>query len=735
MVCLAVLWALTLTACPYHELPMDYEYLPWFEGRLQKGPFVQGEVRVWLLDERFMPAGEPWIAVVGYDGAYSIRYGCADGPAMIEATGPYFNEVTGLVEWNGTTLRAVTEITQYGDINVNVLTTLAEERIRTLAWMYGIAFPEARRQAEAETLAVFGFSAEGVPPFEELDLLEDGMGNAMLLAASAILQQGRTPEELASLISRINRDLVPDGVVQDPDILEELRESAMALNCREVRENLVWWLVEDRGMEEVPLPAFEAYVDSDGDGRLNRDQDPSVLVSDPEVELLDRLPVQFVFDAPMIPASVVLSGELADFAGEQVWTSDRFVNDTLTIQPADAWPAGEGKTLVLSTESVFGRILGDHERTFHVASGYFVYTEAGLMPTAALSLANGDFAFSACCDGTARHEVLVRMNPDLEFLQQFQLPLDFEVLSIAEAEDGGYVLAGRVHDLVRVERFSADGQILWGRNRNDIFIRTLVPDGQSGFMICGNTRPDASGDQQALLWNVDGSGATVSSCTLGGSGVDTCADLIRTGDEYLLYVSTSSPEYGAGLNNRQGLALRSDGQCNVRWQREIGGRLDEFPGFVRSVSDGGVLLGGTSNSYDIEGGVWLSDETWSPDRHLIRLDGEGLIVWQSLFGSGGALTIGKFAKSELYWPEEDPDDLCGVLMIRLGPSGDKLWQRILPDGRTDRTPFSWVSASAQGTIVIASLAAADFNGNARLLLDGHPTGIWVFRLRDDGLVE
>ncbi len=97
--------------------------------------------------------------------------------------------------------------------------------------------------------------------------------------------------------------------------------------------------------------------------------------------------------------------------------------------------------------------------------------------------------------------------------------------------------------------------------------------------------------------------------------------------------------------------------------------------------------------------------------------------------------MGKFAKSDLYWPEEDPDDLRGVLMIRVGPAGEWLWQRILPDGRIDRTPFSWVTASAQGTIVIASLVAADFHGDARLLLDGHPTGIVVFRLRDDGLVE
>ncbi len=286
-----VLWGLTLTACPVHELPLErQEILPWFEGRIQKGPFVSGEVRVWPLDERYFPAGEPWIATVGYDGAYSVSYGFSDGPAMIEASGVYFNEVTGWMERSGIALRAVTSVTWYRDINVNLFTTLAEERIRTLAWMYGLPFQEAKRQAEAEVLAVFGFAAEGVPPFEELDLLGGGMGDAMLLAASAIVQQGRTAEELAGLISRINRDLVPDGVVQDPDILDELKESSMALNCREVRENLEEWLVEDRYMDEVALPAFEAYVDSDGDGRLNRDQDPSVPGPDPDTELLDTRP-------------------------------------------------------------------------------------------------------------------------------------------------------------------------------------------------------------------------------------------------------------------------------------------------------------------------------------------------------------------------------------------------------------------------------------------------------------
>ena len=49
-------------------------------------------------------------------------------------------------------------------------------------------FAQAKIQAQEEVLAIFGYSRSGVAESELLDITQSGVGNAKLLAISAILQ-------------------------------------------------------------------------------------------------------------------------------------------------------------------------------------------------------------------------------------------------------------------------------------------------------------------------------------------------------------------------------------------------------------------------------------------------------------------------------------------------------------------------------------------------------------------
>ncbi|HRZ80776.1 MAG TPA: hypothetical protein P5044_12265, partial [bacterium] len=157
--------------------------------------------------------------------------------------------------------------TEEKPVNINILTTIERERIKALIGE-GKTFEEARSQAETEILAVFNIKGFETANFQEMDISKEGDSNAMLLAISAVLQHGNTEAELSELISKITQDLKDDGVLDGKTQKDTIKASGMELDLTAVRTNLEK-RYSDLGLV-LTIPEFEDFIDSDGDGLINR---------------------------------------------------------------------------------------------------------------------------------------------------------------------------------------------------------------------------------------------------------------------------------------------------------------------------------------------------------------------------------------------------------------------------------------------------------------------------------
>jgi hypothetical protein len=133
----------------------------------------------------------------------------------------------------------------------------------------GASYQEAKNQAEKEVLAAFNIPQEIIDAssqFQDMDISKEGIGNAILLAVSCVLQGNNSDGELSELITKFANDLETDGILNDGFVLNKIRNGGSFVNPQNVRENL-----EQRfGSLGITysIPNFEFYVDFDGNGKI-----------------------------------------------------------------------------------------------------------------------------------------------------------------------------------------------------------------------------------------------------------------------------------------------------------------------------------------------------------------------------------------------------------------------------------------------------------------------------------
>jgi hypothetical protein len=154
---------------------------------------------------------------------------------------------------------ALADLRDSTTINVNLLTHL--ERARVLALVdSGMAFSAAKTQAQHEVLAMFNLAEAAIGRSETLDIAQEGEGNAILLAISAILQSNRSEAQLTELLSTLSSDLGTDGVLNSATARQALVDGMEYVKPRRaaIRSNIV----NRYAALGVPasVPPFEAYA-------------------------------------------------------------------------------------------------------------------------------------------------------------------------------------------------------------------------------------------------------------------------------------------------------------------------------------------------------------------------------------------------------------------------------------------------------------------------------------------
>jgi len=231
-------------------------------GAFQKGPFVQGTtIEIQELDDSLNPTGTIYNTLtIDHTGRFNLETPITTKYVEVISTGYYFNEVTGALSDGTLTLRSISDVSTSSSVNVNILTTLTRERIITLV-RSGKTYAEARTQAEAEMMTAFGITASPGATFDKMDITQAGVGNGILLAISAILQQGNSVAQLTELIYTFSQNFGPSGTLSTQSIINEIATNSTNVDMAAVRANLLARYTS-LGVT-VSIPAFESYIHKD----------------------------------------------------------------------------------------------------------------------------------------------------------------------------------------------------------------------------------------------------------------------------------------------------------------------------------------------------------------------------------------------------------------------------------------------------------------------------------------
>lgn len=231
------------------------------EGHVQKGPFILGsEISVRELDYDFVLTGRAFAGHIDDStGHFAVRGTLVSPFVELAANGFYYNEVSGALSVAPISLMAVSDLSSGTAVNVNLLTHL--EYARTLALVgKHLPFAAAKAQAQREVLTAFNLEDLTISYSEKLDISREGVGNAVLLAISTLLQGDRSEAQLTELLASVSNDLAIDGILDSSVTRERLLASVEFLKPRRaaVRANVTSRYAE-LGIP-AQVPPFEDYA-------------------------------------------------------------------------------------------------------------------------------------------------------------------------------------------------------------------------------------------------------------------------------------------------------------------------------------------------------------------------------------------------------------------------------------------------------------------------------------------
>ncbi len=188
--------------------------------------------------------------------------------------------------------------------------------------------------------------------------------------------------------------------------------------------------------------------------------------------------------------------------------------------------------------------------------------------------------------------------------------------SVRQSSDGGYIIAGAtlldgVFDFdVLLVKTDSIGDTLWTKTYGDSGWQEaydVLETPGNGYVAIGLGQ-SADGDLDAWMIRTDTSGDTLWTRFLGGTFDDGATSFIRTSSGHYLIVGWT---YSCG-GNREAYLIKTDSLGDTLWTGHYGYTDDEGGNYVAETSDGGYVMVGETNTFDI-----IFEDVW-----LVKLGAE-----------------------------------------------------------------------------------------------------------------
>ena len=231
-------------------------------GSAQKGPFTKGsQITAFPLDETLTATGQSFPGtIIDNLGNFRINGNCSDPYLELRADGYYYSEFHGTVSDAPLYLEAL--VSPNSDkVNLNLLTTIINPRVKKLI-LDGASYDAAVSQAQNEFAISMGVKADPKIDFDELSIVGSSDMDALLLAISCLMEQGRTTGQVSAFIQEMAFDF-EDGEMSKTT-LDKLNEYYDCIPVASVVTNLTEYY-KSNGVEDVTIPDFYKYVQSKED--------------------------------------------------------------------------------------------------------------------------------------------------------------------------------------------------------------------------------------------------------------------------------------------------------------------------------------------------------------------------------------------------------------------------------------------------------------------------------------
>ena len=277
----------------------------------------------------------------------------------------------------------------------------------------------------------------------------------------------------------------------------------------------------------------------------------------------------------------------------------------------------------------------------------------------------------------------------------------------------------------------------------------LIVGGYSSSGISGNKNEPHLGNSDYWVVKLAATGNITWQNTIGGTGTENLNDVQQTSDEGYILGGTSGStnnydriEPTMGIYDYWVIKLTSFGA--IQWQNAIGGSQSDYLKSVSQTSDGGFILGGTSNS-GISGDKTQA-QIGEDDFWIIKLNNLGGIVWQTTIGGSldddlfmirqtfdGGYIVGGFSDSGISGNKTEASRGYGdYWIIKLDSVGSIEWQRTLGGSSNDN--LKSIQQTLDSGFIIGGYTSSPISGDLTDTGNGS-YDYWIIKLDNAGNIE
>ncbi|MFN3967492.1 T9SS type A sorting domain-containing protein [Flavobacterium sp.] len=300
------------------------------------------------------------------------------------------------------------------------------------------------------------------------------------------------------------------------------------------------------------------------------------------------------------------------------------------------------------------------------------------------------------------------------------------------------------------------GPLQFGTDNNDILGSVyettdgkILVGGYSNASISGEKTEVSRGNYDYWILKLDASGSILWDKTIGGNSLDGLTDFFETNDgNYMVAGASESSNTGEKTDPSRGGSdiwiLKLDTMGNIIWQKTIGGSSGDVLDKIIQTIDGGFMIAGTSSS-NISGEK-TENSYGLRDYWVIKLDANGVILWQKTIGgsgddfcetiietSDGGYLVGGHTDSNISGLKtENSRGGKDFWTIKLDMAGTIQWQKTL-GGSSDDSLYGMTQCLDNGYILTGSTLSG-ISGDKTEATKGDYDA-WVVKVDENGNIQ